>query len=204
MRGRLIVVEGLDGSGKSTLARALAEELGATWLTSPCPELRELRASVDEILDATPRARQLFYAATVMHVSELARPLLAAGTDVVMDRYVLTTLAYAELRGCALDLGDVCSELAVPDSTLFLDCDDEVRARRMAGRGELNDEDERSLTEATRLRAVYTRLLHHHPLAGRVVRLDGAEALDALVQAAVEACEPTQQLLRLGVSLAPP
>ncbi len=197
MRGRLIVIEGLDGTGKSTLARLLAADLGATCLASPSAELRALRSGLDAVLEQTPRARQLFYAATVMHVSERAEPLLRSGLDVVVDRYLLSTLAYAELRGRALDLDDVCSQLAIPDFTLFLDCDDRLRAHRITRRGRETDEDRRSLLEGARLRRTYGRLLNHHPLTGVVLRLDASRHPAALSRLAAEACRPAQQQLGL-------
>ncbi len=184
MRGRMIVVEGLDGTGKSTLARALAERLDAAWLASPCPELRDLRPDLDRIFDDTPLARQLFYASTVMHLSERAEPLLASGRDVVVDRYLLTTLAYAELRGPAMSLAEVTEWLVVPDVTLFLDCDDAVRAERMSRRGILTDEDRRSVVSAAPLRTIYRRLLSRHRLTGRAVELDGSLAVSTLVDLA--------------------
>ncbi|MCP4805292.1 MAG: hypothetical protein GY884_08075, partial [Proteobacteria bacterium] len=142
--------------------------------TSPCPELRELRQDLDAVFDDTPLARQLFYASTVMHVSERAEPILASGRDVVVDRYLLTTLAYAEVRGPSLRLRELQAELRVPDVTVFLDCADEVRAARMNGRGLTTDDDRRSLEASRLLRAVYRRLLHEPSLVGVCLTIDAS------------------------------
>lgn len=40
-RPLFIAFEGLDGSGKTTCARQLATRIGAQYLTTPSPEVRE-------------------------------------------------------------------------------------------------------------------------------------------------------------------
>ena len=103
MRGRLITIEGLDGSGKTTLADALVGALRAdgrevVLLREPGGvELSErIRALVkDPALAVDPRAEALLYAAArAQLVAERVEPALAAGTWVLLDRFVDSSLAY--------------------------------------------------------------------------------------------------------------
>jgi dTMP kinase len=135
-RGRLITIEGIDGSGKSTLAAALHASLART---RPAELLREpggvalserIRALVqDPALRCDPRAEALLYAAArAQLVDERVRPWLAAGTWVLLDRFVDSSLAY---QGAGRGLGiDEIAELnafatggLVPDRTLLLRVD---------------------------------------------------------------------------------
>jgi dTMP kinase len=105
--GRLITIEGLDGAGKTTLAAGLADEFPRLLL------LREpggvalaerLRSVVkDPRLPVDPRAEALLYAAArAQLVSERLRPQLAAGHDVLLDRFLDSSLAY---QGAGRELG---------------------------------------------------------------------------------------------------
>jgi dTMP kinase len=96
----LIVFEGGEGSGKSTQAALLAARLGAVLTREPGgTEMgRRIRSLVLDVgvgngLDV--RAEALLMAADrAQHVSEVIRPALARGVDVVSDRFTGSTLAY--------------------------------------------------------------------------------------------------------------
>src|SRR6059058_3641957 len=158
MRGRLITIEGLDGAGKSTLAEGLAASLRADGRTVEL--LREpggvvlserIRALVkDPALTVHPRAEALLYAAArAQLVSERVAPLLEAGTWVLLDRFVDSSLAYQGAgRRLGIDAVRAVNAFATgglaPDRTLLLRADPAVRARRQATRGEEADRLERA------------------------------------------------------------
>jgi dTMP kinase len=149
----LITVEGVDGAGKTTLVASLAEALRERG--RPVEVLREpggvelserIRALVmDPDIRVDDRAEALLYAAArAQLVDERLRPLLDAGADVVMDRFVDSSLAY---QGAARGLGfaHVASINAVatggvhPDRTLYLRVDPAVSRARQGERGEPAD-----------------------------------------------------------------
>jgi dTMP kinase len=126
-----VTLEGVDGAGKSTQARLLAEALGPDTLLlrepggTPAGErLRELLK--DGSLELTPRAELLlFCAARAELVERVIRPALAAGRDVVCDRFVDSTTAYqGAARGLDPELVARLNEAAVagcmPDRTVLL------------------------------------------------------------------------------------
>lgn len=108
VRGRLIALEGGEAVGKSTQAAVLADRLGAVLTREPGgtelgEAIRELLLDPGRTLDARTEAL-LMAAARAQHVAEVIEPALAAGRDVVTDRYVGSSLAYQGFgRGLPLD-----------------------------------------------------------------------------------------------------
>ncbi len=163
MSGRLIVVEGLDGSGKSTLASGLARSLGATLLATPGRALQPLRASFHRAVEEDPDAMVLFYAASCVSVGRQARQITAGGRDVVVDRYLASTLAYGAARGSRIGLRNVLDVAPTPDFTVLLAIDEDERRRRLLARG-ANRYDVETLnpTFAEAVMAGYRRLITDH------------------------------------------
>jgi dTMP kinase len=157
MRGWLITIEGLDGSGKTTLADALVDALRSdgrdvALLREPGGvELSErIRGLVkDPGLAVDPRAEALLYAAArAQLVAERVQPALAAGTWVLLDRFVDSSLAYQGVgRGLGVEAVAEINHVATgglrPDRTLLLRADADTRAARQADRGEAPDRLER-------------------------------------------------------------
>jgi dTMP kinase len=200
MRGRLITIEGLDGAGKTTLAEGLAGALRGggrevALLREPGGvELSErIRALVkDPALRVDARAEALLYAAArAQLVDERVEPALAAGTWVLLDRFVDSSLAYQGVgRGLGVDaVRDVnlfgTGGLA-PDRTLLLRVDGSTRATRRAVRGEAPDRLEReggAFFDA--IGAAYDELAAAEPVRFRV--LDADREPDAVLGAALAA-----------------
>lgn len=183
MAGRLIVVEGLDGTGKSTASKVLADRLGARWTTTPCPTLRAVRAAFDSAFSSEPMARSLAYMASVITVGRDALRLRDRGVDVVVDRYLLSTLAYAPNEAVA-PLSALEDWVVPADITFYLHAPLPVRVSRMGGRGAMSDHDAAttSRVEDARLAACY-RKLASHPCVGCFVPVDASAGLDEVVTA---------------------
>jgi dTMP kinase len=157
VRGRLITIEGLDGVGKTTVAVALAEALATRGVAVEVlrepggVELSErIRALVkDPALAVDPRAEALLYAAARAQLcAERVAPLLEAGTWVLLDRFVDSSLAYQGAgRGLGIDAVRAINAFATgglqPDRTLLLRAEAATRAARQAGRAEPLDRLER-------------------------------------------------------------
>ncbi len=145
-RGRFIVFEGGEGCGKSTQAALLAEHLGALATRQPGGtdlggRIRELLLSSAEPAPGAPplddRAEALLMAADrAQHVAEVIEPELAAGRDVVCDRYIGSTIAYQGYgRGLDVDIVRAVSGWAAgglwPDLVVLLVVPPEVAAARV-------------------------------------------------------------------------
>ena len=136
MRGRFITLEGIEGVGKTTqvaTVRATLETLGrrfqGTREPGGTPLAEDIRALVlAPRAEAVPGSAELLlmFAARAVHVANLIEPTLAAGQDVVCDRFTDATYAY-QGGGRGVPLADVAALEAIthgglqPDLTLLLD-----------------------------------------------------------------------------------
>ena len=137
--------EGLDGSGKTTQVerlRAVLEKDGREVVTAREPggtplgeRIRELVLHGDEM---TPWAEALLYAAARAElVAEVIEPALARGADVLLDRYLDSSVVYQGIaRGLGLDEVLELNLRAVggllPDRTFVLAIDADSSLERLA------------------------------------------------------------------------
>lgn len=150
MSGLFITLEGGEGTGKSTQARRLAQwlrDLGRDVVETREPGGSPGAEAVRHVLlsgaaqPLGPAAEALLFAAArADHVDRLIRPALAAGRDVVCDRFIDSTRVYQGAVGAvAPDLLDALEALAAgatrPDLTLILDVPPETGLARAAARG---------------------------------------------------------------------
>ncbi|PKN31185.1 MAG: hypothetical protein CVU63_25250, partial [Deltaproteobacteria bacterium HGW-Deltaproteobacteria-20] len=149
---KFVVLEGLDGAGKTTAAKLFAKETGAVCMTTPSEALRAHRDVIVESL-ATQLSRQLFYLSMVEDASERIRLLLGQGGSVVLDRYYLSTQAYAAFRGSNLEVPLLEATLLIPDLTVFVEAPLEVRRARLLTRG-LNPFDRETMSEKANARLI--------------------------------------------------
>ena len=159
----LIAFEGLDQSGKQTQAEALRDYLAARGrscmlLSFPdyqTPVGREISLALHGEREYAADVMQLLYITNRYEKRELIARTLAAGTFVVCDRYLASSIAYGEAQG--LDpgwLADAQRYLPAPALTLLLDIEPATAVqRKSAGR----DRYERDLDLLTRVRRSYLR-----------------------------------------------
>jgi len=191
MTAQFIVLEALDGVGKTTLARGLAERLAGVAMNTPGDRLRPVTGDVLAGLGDHQAARALFYASSVLARGREARGMVEAGTTVVMDRYWLSTIAYARARGVTADLRCIEAMVQPPDLTVVLALDESERQWRLRERG-CTTADRETLTPGFR-EAVW-REFHRSDRRGALrpaVTLDltglrRREALDTLYQLVVQ------------------
>lgn len=145
--GLFVSFEGGDGAGKSTQSRLLGDwltGLGRTVVLTREPGGTELgRVLRREVLHGghvDPRTEALLYAADrAHHVASLVRPALAAGSVVVTDRYLDSSVAY---QGSGRDLGaQEVEDLSLwatggllPALTVLLDLDPAAGLGRLSAR----------------------------------------------------------------------
>jgi dTMP kinase len=199
-RGRLITIEGLDGAGKSTLAAALADRLAASGaevvlLREPGGvELSErLRALVkDPALAVGARAEALIYAAArAQLVEERVQPLLGAGTTVLLDRFVDSSLAYQGAgRALGVEAVAAINELATagvsPDLTLLLRISPAQGRARQDGRPGERDRLEREGEEFfAEIARAYDELARAEPQ--RIRTIDAAQPPERVLADALAA-----------------
>lgn len=141
--GKLIALEGIDGAGTTTqcdlLVKALADKdipVHRTAEPSQGPIGQLLRRALrrEEPLDDMSLV-PLFAADRLDHVTREIAPKLAAGVNVVTDRYTLSSLAYQSLIA-PLDYVTAVNEHARPaDLTIFVRVHPPVAEKRRKARG---------------------------------------------------------------------
>jgi thymidylate kinase len=132
-RGKFIVIEGLDGVGKTTTIESLAERLQAKRLKTPPDEIGAIREKCTSSL--TPQLRFHYYMLGNYVVAEDIRNRLAAGENVVLDRYYASTMAYLWSFGhLPFSSVDWPENLLRPDYMFVLDLPREDRISRLAAR----------------------------------------------------------------------
>ena len=154
--GAFIAFEGLDGVGKSTLVQALASALGAVPLAMPGVP-RPVAHAVFTSLGHDATSRCLFHAACARALGQKARAITATGRHVLIDRYWLSSIAYARARAVTIDLTAVEQAIPAPDLTLLLTIDESERHRRLEAR-EMTAVDRETLDSSFR-EAVFAELL---------------------------------------------
>jgi dTMP kinase len=197
-RGRLITIEGIDGAGKTTLAAGLMSTLTGRGLDIkllrepggvPAAErIREL--VIDPDLHVTARTEALLYAAArAQLVQEAIEPLLTAGTWLLLDRFIDSSLAY---QGGGRQLGidaireinDFAIRTAWPDRTLLLLVDPQRGRSRSSSRAQAPDRLEREQDDFfERTIAAYIELSSQDP--DRIRRIDASMPPDQVLKAAL-------------------
>lgn len=187
MKGKLIVIEGMDGVGKTTQVQRIVgalnaagqqavgiREPGGTWLGE---HLRNILKHED-CQALSPTAQMLLFAAArAQNVAECIKPLLEAGTWVVMDRFSPSTQVYqGELDRLpdAMAVDELACQGLVPDLTFILDMDVERAALRRA-------ENEKDAWDRKDMRVVRAAYITHAPKWDAVV-LDADKSTSALTE----------------------
>jgi dTMP kinase len=181
MRGLLIAFEGLDQSGKQTQAELLRDRLTARGRTSRLLSFPDyatvIGAEIGRALRGErpygPDVMQLLYVANRYEWKQAIVDATEAGTIVVCDRYLASSVAYGEAQGLdAAWLLEIQKYLPRPDVTILLDIPPDVSARRKSAD---RDKYERDLALLARVRESYLR-----QAAPGWVRIDADRDRDAV------------------------
>jgi dTMP kinase len=194
-----VVLEGIDGSGTTTQLGRLQAHLEARGRavhptrepsTGPVGRLlREILLGQHRLPGGEPAdglAMALLFAADRRdHVRREIEPALAAGRDVVSDRYLMSSLAYQAEEAERAWVAELARALPVPDLTLLLDLPVEVAAARRLAAGRVVEryDDDRLLA---RVADSYRRLA---AADARAVVIDARGSVDEVAAAIASAVD---------------
>ncbi|WP_142830593.1 dTMP kinase [Planococcus soli] len=201
----LINLEGGEGSGKSTVLKMLAdalEEKGFSVVSTREPGGIEIAEQIRNVIldrentamDARTEAL-LYAAARRQHLVEKIIPALEAGSIVLCDRYIDSSLAYqGYARGLGMEEIFAINKFAIddymPDMTLYFDVNPKVglaRIEKDLGR-EINRLDVESMKFHYKVREGYLLLLSQNPERIRLINAENeldnvfADALETAVR----------------------
>ncbi|MDB9528101.1 dTMP kinase [Oscillatoria sp. CS-180] len=201
MQGKLIVFEGVEGSGKSTqllrLERWLTQHPTFQTLQScgAVPEiivtrepggtelgksLRNLLLNHQDNLALGARAELMLYAADrSQHIEELILPALKAGSWVLCDRFIDSTVAYQGFgRGLSLSLIENLNHIATQgitgNLTFWLQLDAAQGLARSRSRGQLDRMEQASMDFHRQVQQGFETLAEQYP--GRIISIDAAQS----------------------------
>lgn len=183
--GRLITLEGGEGAGKSTQAafveqwlRARGREVLRTREPGGTPLAEAIRDVVlGDWVGGVPLESEvlLMFAARAAHWQQKMAPALAAGVDVVCDRFLDSSYAYQGSRGVDTGLLDTLTEACLgerrPDLTLLLDLSVEVGLSRARQRGATNRFEEAATSRQQAVRKCFLARAAAEP--ERIAVIDG-------------------------------
>ena len=195
IKGKFIVVEGLEGAGKSTaiayvkqLLQQHGHDVVCTREPGGTPMAERLRDLVKQVANDEIVAPQtellLMYAARMQLISNVIQPALKAGQWVLADRHDMSSRAY-QGGGRMLDevfinqlrqtvLGDL-----TPDLTLYLDIDPSIGLERARARGELDRIEQEKLDFFVRTREKYLTIATSEP---NIVVIDASQSIKQVQQ----------------------
>jgi dTMP kinase len=195
--GHLIAFEGLDQSGKQTQAERLLAAFRKAGRTAEFLTFPEYTTSIGEEIgralkgerDYQPDTLQLLYIANRFEFRQRIMEWLAAGTMVVCDRYLASSIAYGEAQGVDTRwLTEIQRPLPQPSLTLFMDMTPSVSlTRKKADR----DKFERDMPLLERVRESYIR----QAKAPGWARIDAEQDKDSVTQAVLAAVRGQLSLL---------
>lgn len=141
-----IVFEGIDGSGQTTQSNLLADFLkskGRDVVLTKEPTNDGIGSKIRDVLQkrasATPlELQRMFVADREQHLESVIEPALAAGKDVVTDRYMFSTMAFGGIDVDIDFLRRMNSKFRVPDITFVIDASPEVAMERIRKREAAN------------------------------------------------------------------
>lgn len=195
MRGRFIVLEGADGVGTTTQRGRLAAALalrGRRVHETAEPSTGAVGRLIRDVLrtrahdEATRRELALLFAADRLeHVHTEIEPRLAAGTDVISDRYLLSSYVYQSLDLPLAWVKELNQHAPPADLTFLVTLPLDDALDRLGKRGGAADLFEtRSLQE--RVHRLYAELA---PLVNARI-VDGRGSVDDVARRIAEATEP--------------
>ncbi|QTM00850.1 dTMP kinase [Mannheimia sp. ZY171111] len=201
MRGKFIVIEGLEGAGKTTAHQVILKELEQAGISNivmtrepgSTPLAEKLRHLIKHETEepVTDKAELLMlYAARVQLVENVIKPALAEGKWVLGDRHDMSSQAY-QGGGRKLDrkLLETLKESVLgtfePDLTIYLDLDPVIGLARARGRGELDRIEQQSLDFFYRTRERYLELTKNNNKAVIINAEQSIEKVTADIQHAI-------------------
>lgn len=201
MKGKFIVIEGLEGAGKSTAHNSIVNTLKSLGIddvvftrepggTPLAEKLRHLIKHETEESITDKAELLMLYAARIQLVENVIKPALAAGKWVVGDRHDMSSQAY-QGGGRQLDahfmqtLKDTVLGDFEPDLTIYLDIDPAIGLARARGRGELDRIEQMNLDFFHRTRARYLELVKNNPKAVIINAEQSIEQVQSDIESAV-------------------
>jgi dTMP kinase len=198
MRGKFVVVEGLEGAGKSTaisLIKALIEGKGKQVVSTREPGGTPMAEAIRDCVKADWQSEKvtssaellLMYAARAQLIENVVKPQLSNGTWVLADRHDMSSRAY---QGYGHNIGveklEPIRQLTLqgfePDFTLYLDVEPILGIERARGRGKLDRIEQQDISFFERAREGFLNMAEQDPNCHIVSAMQPIEKVHAEIE----------------------
>lgn len=199
MKGLVIALEGQDGTGKSTVINAITgyfDEMGLDYINAREPGSTDIGEKIRDILadkankDMDYHTEALLFAASRSELyDKVIRPNVRKGTSVILDRFLLSSLAYQGIvRGLGVDevmkINDFFLEGFRPDLTILMDLDAKKSYERLKKLGELDRIESLGEDFQEKVHLAYLKLYEENHM--KLIKLDGTKDRESLAQEALD------------------
>lgn len=199
MKGLVIALEGQDGTGKSTVIDAITgyfDEMGLDYINAREPGSTDIGEKIRDILadkankDMDYHTEALLFAASRSELyDKVIKPNVAKGTSVILDRFLLSSLAYqGVVRGLGVDevmkINDFFLDGFRPDLTILMDLDAKESYERLKKLGELDRIESLGEDFQERVHLAYLKLYEEKQM--KLIKLDGTKDRRGLAHEALE------------------
>lgn len=199
MKGLVIALEGQDGTGKSTVIDAITgyfDEMGLDYINAREPGSTDIGEKIRDILadkankDMDYHTEALLFAASRSELyDKVIKPNVAKGTSVILDRFLLSSLAYqGVVRGLGVDevmkINDFFLDGFRPDLTILMDLDAKESYERLKKLGELDRIESLGEDFQERVHLAYLKLYEEKHM--KLIKLDGTKDRRGLAHEALE------------------
>ena len=176
MKGKLIVIEGLDGCGKETQIRLLREKLPDV-VVFKYPTLRYmlLKDYLEQKIELAPKALFLLFLADIAEDQKNVKKI------VILDRYVSSTISY-EVKGIDYERGKQVVEgvkYLKPDMLILLDIGAKVSQERKSKQKKL-DRYEANMEYLDKVRTNFLKLYEDKFLIDNWHKIDASRDVKAV------------------------
>lgn len=199
MKGLVIALEGQDGTGKSTVIDAITgyfDEMDLDYINAREPGSTDIGEKIRDILadkankDMDYHTEALLFAASRSELyDKVIKPNVAKGTSVILDRFLLSSLAYQGIvRGLGVDevmkINDFFLDGFRPDLTILMDLDAKESYERLKKLGELDRIESLGEDFQERVHLAYLKLYEENHM--KLIKLDGTKDRASLAHEALE------------------
>lgn len=199
MKGLVIALEGQDGTGKSTVIDAITgyfDEMDLDYINAREPGSTDIGEKIRDILadkankDMDYHTEALLFAASRSELyDKVIKPNVANGTSVILDRFLLSSLAYqGVVRALGVDevmkINDFFLDGFRPDLTILMDLDAKESYERLKKLGELDRIESLGEDFQERVHLAYLKLYEEKQM--KLIKLDGTKDRASLAHEALE------------------
>lgn len=182
IKGKILVIEGLDGCGKDTQIRLLKEKF-PDIVVFKYPTLRYtlLKDYLEQKIELAPKAIFLLFLADIAEDQKNLRKALSEKKTIILDRYVFSTIAY-ELKGITYERGKQIVEgikYLKPDVVILLDIDQKTSQTRKGQQKKL-DRYEKDMKYLEKVRSNFLKLYEEKFLTENWHKIDASRDVKAV------------------------